>query len=67
MSVELLREALSYAEKNNYPIILTLNTPGGSLDATFKIISLIEGSNVPVIGYVYPRGATAWSAGTYIL
>lgn len=67
MSVELLKEALNYAEKNNYPIILTLNTPGGSLDATFKIISLIENSKIPVIGYVYPKGATAWSAGTYIL
>ncbi|MGP3704209.1 MAG: NfeD family protein [Candidatus Bathyarchaeota archaeon] len=67
MSSELLKEALGYAEKHSYPVILTLNTPGGSLDATFKIVELIENSKVPVIGYVYPKGATAWSAGTYIL
>ncbi len=67
MSVELLREALVYAEKINSPLILLINTPGGSLDATFEIIKLIEGSRIPVIGYVYPAGATAWSAGTYIL
>jgi len=67
MSVELLKEALVYAEKNNSPLILLLNTPGGSLDATFEIIKLIESSKIPVVGYVYPSGATAWSAGTYIL
>ncbi len=67
MSVELLKEALTYAEESDSPLILLLNTPGGSLDATFEIIKLIESSKVPVIGYVYPSGATAWSAGTYIL
>jgi len=67
MSVELLKEALTCAEKNNSPLMLLLNTPGGNLDATFEIIKLIESSKVPVIGYVYPSGATAWSAGTYIL
>ena len=67
MSVELLKEALTYAEKTKTPIILLLNTPGGSLDSTFEIIKLIERSSVPVVGYVYPSGATAWSAGTYIL
>ena len=48
-------------------IIVTLNTPGGSLDAMLSIIQSIDGSPVPVIGYVTPTGATAWSAGTYIL
>ena len=67
MSVELLNEALQYAEKNAQPLILVLDTPGGSLDSTFEIIKLIENSKVPIIGYVYPAGATAWSAGTYIL
>ena len=67
MSVELFKEALTYAEESNGPLILLLNTPGGSLDATFEIIKLIESSEVPVIVYVYPSGATAWSAGTYIL
>ena len=48
-------------------IILALDTPGGSLDATFDIIDAIQQSPVPVIGYVYPKGKSAWSAGTIIL
>lgn len=31
-----------------------------------EIVSLIQNSTVPVIIYVYPRGAIAASAGTYI-
>jgi membrane-bound serine protease (ClpP class) len=67
MSVELVNEALAYAEARNQPVVLTLDTPGGNLDATQKIIAAIERAEVPIIGYVYPPGATAWSAGTYIL
>ncbi len=48
-------------------VIIALDTPGGSLDATLKIIESIQGSRVPVIGYVYPPGKSAWSAGTIIL
>ena len=48
-------------------VILALDTPGGSLDATFDIIDAIQQSPVPVIGYVYPQGRSAWSAGTIIL
>jgi membrane-bound serine protease (ClpP class) len=48
-------------------IIIALDTPGGSLDATLDIIESIQGSRVPVIGYVYPQGKSAWSAGTIIL
>ncbi|MEM1624047.1 MAG: nodulation protein NfeD [Candidatus Nezhaarchaeales archaeon] len=48
-------------------IVLLLNTPGGLLDSTIKILDSIELSPIPVIAYVYPRGARAWSAGTYIV
>ncbi|MDQ3971639.1 MAG: ATP-dependent Clp protease proteolytic subunit, partial [Thermoproteota archaeon] len=48
-------------------VILALDTPGGSLDATFDIIDSIQQSAAPVIGYVYPQGKSAWSAGTIIL
>jgi len=48
-------------------VVITLSTPGGSLDAMLRIIQSIDNSPVPVIGYVTPQGATAWSAGTYIL
>lgn len=67
MSSEAVGEALKEAEALNTPLLLLLDTPGGNLDSTMKIIELIERAAVPVIGYVYPQGAKAWSAGTYIL
>jgi membrane-bound serine protease (ClpP class) len=48
-------------------VVVTLSTPGGSLGAMLRIIQSIDNSPIPVIGYVTPAGATAWSAGTYIL
>ncbi len=55
------------AQSSFSAVILALDTPGGSLDATFSIIEAIQQSPVPVIGYVYPQGRSAWSAGTIIL
>jgi membrane-bound serine protease (ClpP class) len=48
-------------------VLVALDTPGGSVDATLRIIESIQGSEVPVLGYVYPQGRSAWSAGTIIL
>src|ERR671918_79123 len=48
-------------------IVLSLNTPGGSLDATFDIIEAMQQSPIPIITYVYPQGTSAWSAGTIML
>jgi len=47
-------------------IIVTLDTPGGLLDATRDIVEAIMGSDVPVVVYVGPEGAQAASAGTFI-
>ncbi len=67
-TADLIDEAITYAEKNDMSaVVLTLNTFGGSVDATYKIIERIQRSEVPVIGFVYPTGAKALSAGTYIL
>uniref|UniRef100_A0A7C3J242 Nodulation protein NfeD n=1 Tax=Candidatus Methanomethylicus mesodigestus TaxID=1867258 RepID=A0A7C3J242_9CREN len=48
-------------------VVMTISTPGGSVDAMLRIISSIDNSAIPVIAYVFPTGSTAWSAGTYIL
>ena len=53
--------------ENAHLIILTINTPGGLLTSTRKIISTILSSPIPVIGYVTPQGGHAASAGTLIL
>lgn len=67
-TVEILKESMRLAEsKNSEAIILLLDTPGGGLSETFEIAELINESKIPVVGYVYPSGSAAWSAGTFIL
>jgi membrane-bound serine protease (ClpP class) len=67
-TVEVMTDGLKQAEANNaQAVILLLNTPGGGLDQTFEIAEIIRQSDIPIIGYVYPSGSTAWSAGTFIL
>lgn len=52
----------------NYDIFLiTLDTLGGEAEATLEIIKQIQNSEKPVLCLVYPEGANAMSAGTYIL
>ncbi len=47
-------------------MILKLNTPGGQVDLMNEIVQVLLGAEVPVVVYVYPRGAYAASAGTLI-
>ncbi|HEX7347979.1 MAG TPA: nodulation protein NfeD [Candidatus Limnocylindrales bacterium] len=47
-------------------VVLTINTPGGSLDATQRIVSALLESPVPTIAWVAPSGGRAASAGTFI-
>jgi len=47
-------------------LIIQLNTPGGLLDSTQRIVQSFLGSPVPVVVYVAPTGATATSAGCFI-
>jgi membrane-bound serine protease (ClpP class) len=47
-------------------VVIKLNTPGGSLDATQRIVSAILEARVPVIVWVAPSGGFAASAGTFI-
>ncbi|WP_143701206.1 NfeD family protein [Vulcanisaeta thermophila] len=63
-----LQDALTLAESTpNSALLIILQTPGGELDATLNIVSAIEGADILVIGYVYPEGSYAWSAGTLVL
>ncbi len=66
-TVTYFKYALQKAEQENRSLLVILDTPGGLLDSALEIIKMIYNSNVPVICYVYPPGAGAWSAGTLIL
>ena len=47
-------------------VVIELNTPGGSLDATQRIVSTLLEAPLPTIVWVTPSGARAASAGTFI-
>ncbi len=58
---------ISQAEDENATVlIIELNTPGGLLDATEKIVQRIMNAKIPIVVYVSPKGAWAASAGTFI-
>ena len=46
--------------------MLRLDTPGGQVDLTLDIVKMMQASPVPIIVYVWPTGAMAGSAGTFI-
>jgi membrane-bound serine protease (ClpP class) len=52
--------------QNAQCLVIQLNTPGGLLDSTQKIVQSFLGSPVPVVVHVAPTGATATSAGCFI-
>jgi membrane-bound serine protease (ClpP class) len=62
-----LEESVKRAVEDASPaIIITLNTPGGSLDSTQKIVSTLLEAPLPTIVWVAPSGGRAASAGTFI-
>lgn len=67
-SDDIVAAALQEAKAGGYQaVMLLLDTPGGGLTETYEILRLMGETEIPVIGYVYPEGAAAWSAGTLIL
>ncbi len=67
-TVELINVAFEEAEKRDAKaILIVIDTPGGLLHSTKEIVSKILNSDIPVITYVYPRGAFSASAGSFIL
>jgi len=65
--VDYIDRGISQAEKNDATVcIIELDTPGGLLDSTDKIVKRIMNADVPIVVYVSPKGAWAASAGTFI-
>src|ERR1700733_16150999 len=65
---EYISRAIDEAERHNdQAVLIEVNTPGGLVDSTRRIIDKITSSQVPVIVYVSPSGSRAGSAGIFIL
>ncbi len=62
-----LNRAITNAEQDGASaFVLQLNTPGGEVGTTLRIIQRFAASRVPIVVYVWPRRAQAASAGTLI-
>ena len=67
-SARYLSDSLDEARTSDVPlVVLRIDTPGGWMDSTRDIVKDILASSVPVAAYVSPEGASASSAGTYIV
>ena len=65
---EYIARALDEAQRrNDQAVLIEINTPGGLVESTRRIIEKIANSQVPVILYVTPTGSRAGSAGIFIL
>lgn len=53
-------------QQSDICLVIELDTPGGLLDSTRKIVENIYESRVPIVVYVAPAPARAASAGTFI-
>ncbi len=68
LTLDILDQAIRKTKKNNCSsLLLLINTPGGMLITTRKIVDRILNAEFPVLCLVYPSGAHAGSAGAIIL
>lgn len=62
-----LKDGIAQAAHDGAPaVVVQLDTPGGSLDATREIVSALLEAPIPTIVWVAPAGGRAASAGTFI-
>jgi membrane-bound serine protease (ClpP class) len=67
-TAELVSRSISEAQAGGARLIVyELNTPGGDLASVTEIMNNFNSSPIPVVVWVTPSGAAAWSGGTYIL
>lgn len=66
-TLDYIKAGMGEAEiKSANAIVILLDTPGGLLTSTKEIVKLLLNSEVPVVVYVSPSGASATSAGVFI-
>jgi len=68
VSSNYLKEGMIFAkDKDAHVVLIELDTPGGLSTSMREMIQSITNSQIAVVMYVYPKGAHAASAGTYLL
>ena len=66
-SARFLSRAIDVATNDGaHLLIVVLDTPGGLLSSTRKMVEAMLASDLPIVVYVSPAGAEATSAGTFI-
>jgi membrane-bound serine protease (ClpP class) len=67
-TVQTIDQALVFAKTQKaQALLITLDTPGGMLESTRKIVkNFLNETEMPIIVYVSPTGSRAGSAGTFI-
>ena len=67
VTAKIIEDAIRRAERQQAEaLIIQMDTPGGLMEATWKIDKAILASEVPVVVYITPSGGRAASAGVYI-
>jgi len=66
VTADRIEKALREITGTDTVLILKIDTPGGLLKSTERIVKLLLNSSNPIITYVHPKGARAASAGTFI-
>ncbi len=67
-TADFVKTAIESAQRQKAGVVvIVIDTPGGLLNSTQEIVKDILNSPVPVVAYVSPSGATAASAGTFIV
>jgi membrane-bound serine protease (ClpP class) len=66
-AADYLRQTIARSEADGaQAVLIELDTPGGLLSSTKDIVQAMLNARVPVIVYVFPRGAWAASAGVFV-
>lgn len=63
---EYIADGAEVARARSCALLVVLDTPGGELEATRRIVQEFLAADVPVIVYVAPEGARAGSAGVFV-
>lgn len=65
--LSIIEQAIAEAETSQAEVlVIRLDTPGGEVNLTRRIIQTLIAAEVPVVIYVWPPGGFAASAGTFI-